>query len=264
MIVTLLTDFGTVDYYVGALKGAILSAQPSATLVDITHESPAHDVEAGAFTLLAAYEAFPPGTVHVAVVDPEVGSERRPLIVEAGGYFFVGPDNGLFSYVCERESEVCAFHLTERQYFRPNVSATFHGRDIFAPVAGALARGVAPRALGEEVSDFVRLEPLAPRMAADGTLEARVIHIDRFGNCVTNLTCRELPEEVIRRGVRLEVCGRAVSSFRRFFAEGVDAGDEIFAIWGSAGFLEFAARCASAAAILEARRGQPVTAKFRL
>src|SRR5687768_6300203 len=118
MLITLLTDFGTADYFVGAMKGAILSANREAQVVDITHEIPAHDIQAGAFTLLAAYESYPPGTIHLAVVDPGVGSARRPLLIQTLSYFFVGPDNGLFSYVCERERNVRAYQLTNRKYFR--------------------------------------------------------------------------------------------------------------------------------------------------
>jgi len=259
MIVTLLTDFGAGDYFVGAVKGVLLTICPGATIVDITHEIPAHDVEAGAFTLLAAYDSFPPGTIHVAVVDPGVGSSRRPLLVATADYFFVGPDNGLFSYILERESAPRVFHLTNQEYFRPSVSPTFHGRDIFAPVACALACGVAPENLGERIEDFVRLEPLAPLRQADGALQARIIHIDHFGNCVTTLTRRELPDEMIAGGVRLEVNGHAINSFRPYFAVADDSGaDDLFALWGSAGFLEIAADRASAAALLGAHTGQLV------
>jgi len=139
MIVTLLTDFGTTDYFVGAMKGALLSVCPDACIIDITHEVPAHDIEAGAFILFAAHEAFPPCTIHVAVVDPGVGSARRPILVVSGGHFFVGPDNGLFSYIYERAHTPQVFHLTNEKFFRPSRSTTFHGRDVFAPVAGALA-----------------------------------------------------------------------------------------------------------------------------
>ena len=168
MIITLLTDFGAADYFVGALKGAILSVNPQAQVVDITHEIAAHDIRAGAFTLLAAYEAFPPQTIHVAVVDPGVGSSRRPILVATREHFFVGPDNGLFSYICEREPEPRVYHLTEEKFFRPMVSATFHGRDIFAPVAGALSKGTPPASLGELITDYVRLAPLTP-MGRAGT-----------------------------------------------------------------------------------------------
>ena len=259
MLVTLLTDFGTRDYFVGAMKGALLSVNPRATIVDLTHEIPAHDVAAGALALVAAYATFPPQTVHVAVVDPGVGSARRPVAIATHDYFFVGPDNGLFSYACERERDVHAFHLTNADYFRPNVSSTFHGRDIFAPVAGALTNGVAPAQLGAEITDLARLPTLAPKRAADGSLTAAVIHIDRFGNCVTNITRAELSEaEIARGGVSLQVGAHQVRTFRRYFAEGDMGMREVFAIWGSAGFLEIAAARASAAHLLGIERGHPV------
>ncbi|HJR05899.1 MAG TPA: SAM-dependent chlorinase/fluorinase [Pyrinomonadaceae bacterium] len=259
-IVTLLTDFGAADYFVGALKGAILSVNPQAQIADITHEIPAHDIEAGAFTLLAAYDSFPSSTIHVAVVDPGVGSARRPLLVTAREHFFVGPDNGLFSYICERASgDVRVYQLTNENFFRTPVSNTFHGRDIFAPVAGALSKGVSPEELGEAVDDYVRLAQLAPVREPDGTWSAKVIHIDRFGNIITNITRRELACEEFARGARLDVGGRAINSFRKFYAEEIGAAAcELFAIWGSAGFLEIAADRASAASLLRAERGQMV------
>ena len=258
MIITLLTDFGAADYFVGALKGVILSANPRASIVDITHEIPPHDVRAGAFTLLAASGAFPAGTIHVAVVDPGVGSARRGLLVECGAQLFVGPDNGLFSYVCERAGSERVRHLTNRKFFRDDVSATFHGRDVFAPVAAALSVGVEPREFGEEIDDWVRLPPLAPRAGAGGAVEAEIIHVDRFGNCVTSLTRRELSEERIARGAALVVGDHTIRSFRRFYADAGGDAPEPFAIWGSAGFLEISALRASAAALLRARRGQIV------
>jgi S-adenosylmethionine hydrolase len=246
------------DYFVGAMKGALLSVSPGAQVVDLTHEVPPHDIAEGAFTLLAAYQTFPPQTVHVAVIDPGVGSARRPLLVVTDGYFFVGPDNGLFGYVCERESGVRAFRLTNEKYFRSTVSSTFHGRDIFAPVAGALLNGVPPAELGEQITNYVRLAPLTPAAAGDGTLDAAIIHIDRFGNCVTNITRAELSEEAVARGAHLQVGAHHVRSFRRFFSEGEFAPREIFAIWGSAGFLEIAATKDSAARLLGIKRGQTV------
>jgi len=260
MIVTLLTDFGTADYFVGAMKGAVLAANPRAQVVDITHDIPAHDVEAGAFTLAAAYETFPAGTVHVAVVDPGVGSPRRALAVEASGHFFVGPDNGLFGHVYERARGLRVFHLTNESYFRAAPSATFHGRDVFAPAAGALSRGVAPSELGREVEDFDRLPLARPRRLPDGSLEAAVIHVDRFGNLVTNLTPQDIPEAEAAAGrLRLLVGAREVRRFRRFYAEGGGDPAEPFAIWGSAGFLELSVNRGSAAHTLDARRGQKIT-----
>jgi S-adenosyl-L-methionine hydrolase (adenosine-forming) len=258
MLITLLTDFGTADYFVGAMKGALLSVNPEARIVDITHDIPPQDIRAGAFTLLAAYQSFPPATVHVAVVDPGVGSIRRPIVVAGGKQFFVGPDNGLFSYVYERERDVRVFHLTNGDYFSEHVSQTFHGRDVFAPVAAALSMGVPLEQLGEEITDYVRLPNLQPKLSAGKAIEAAIIHIDCFGNCITNLTPDYLTGAMIAAGASININGRRITSFRRFFAEATGAPGELFAIWGSAGFLEIAAYCASAAQLLGAQRGQTI------
>ena len=241
-VITLLTDFGTVDYFVGAVKGAILSVNPGAVIVDITHEIPPQDIETGAFTLLAAYQTFPAGTIHVAVVDPGVGSERRPLIVSANEQFFVGPDNGLFSYIYDREPSHRTFHVTTDRFFRPSVSSTFHGRDIFAPVAAALSNGVAPEELGRLIDDEVRLPSLE--------MPLRIIHIDRFGNCITNITRDLPPGEIV-------VKGKTISEIRQFYGEGDD--QSLFAIWGSAGFLEISVNGGSAAKVLGAARGDEIS-----
>jgi len=255
MIVTLLTDFGTRDYFVGALKGALLSVNPEAVIVDITHEVAPHDVEEAAFTLLAAYETFPAGTVHVAVVDPGVGSARRAIAVEGAGHLFVGPDNGVFGHVYERLGRFRVFHAVEEKFFRESVSTTFHGRDVFAPVAGALSRGTRAQELGPEVTDFVRLPFAAPFQRNASTLVAAVIHVDRFGNCVTNVAPRDLGGEASARGARLVAGGREIKSFRTFFADDSGAEGEPFAIWGSAGLLEIAVFKDSAARVLGLGRG---------
>jgi S-adenosylmethionine hydrolase len=238
------------------MKGVILSISPEARIVDITHEIPPQDIEAGAFTLMAVYRDFPPQTIHVAVVDPGVGSSRRPLLVAGGGQFFVGPDNGIFGYIYERETEASVFHLNRAEFFRSPVSTTFHGRDVFAAVAGALSNGARPDELGREIKDYVRLAPC--RRAEDGSLDAAIIHIDRFGNCVTNITRDLLTEEMIESGAQLLVGSCVVRTFRRFYAEASDAPAELFAIWGSAGMLEIVALNSSAAQKLGAQRGDPV------
>ncbi len=259
-IITLLTDFGMADYFVGAMKGAILSVNESARIIDITHQIPPHDVRAAAFTLSAAYQTFPANTIHVAVVDPGVGSARRPILVTAQEHSFIGPDNGLFGFVYESEAaNLRVFHLNREQYFRSDVSATFHGRDVFAPIAGWLAKGVPASELGDEIGDYVRQDRITPRSFADGHVEASIIHIDRFGNCVTNLTRRELTDERIARGVCLSVNEHRITSFRRVFVEEPSVRGELFALWGSAGFLEIAASCDSAARLLGVQRGQRLT-----
>jgi S-adenosyl-L-methionine hydrolase (adenosine-forming) len=259
-IVTLLTDFGTQDYFVGAMKGVILSANPTATIVDITHDVPPQNIHAAAFNLLAAYKDFPSGTIHLAVVDPGVGSNRRPILVECAEQMFVGPDNGLFSWICAREERFLARHLTNEKFFRHPKSATFHGRDVFAPVAAALSQRVTAEEFGPLIDDLIELESLTPRTNEAGTLEAAIIHIDRFGNCITNLTAEHVINDANRRP-RLVVNGHEITGFREFFSANIDADDTLFMISGSAGFVEIAAQNSSAASILKVKRGQSVLLK---
>ena len=185
-VIALLTDFGLQDPYVGAMKGAILAACPEATLVDVVHELPAHDVAAGALALDAAYPHFPGGTVFVAVVDPGVGSERRPLAVGAGRWLFVGPDNGLFTHVLEAHPSARVHLLANPLLFREPLSPVFHGRDLFGPAAGRLALGLPLDQAGPAVPDPVRLPPAHKQRLADGW-EGTVLRVDRFGNLTTNL-----------------------------------------------------------------------------
>jgi S-adenosylmethionine hydrolase len=241
------------------MKGVILSNNPVARIIDITHDLPAQDIEAAAFTLFAAHNAFPKGTIHVAVVDPGVGSNRRAILIKVAGQFFVGPDNGIFSYVCDG-AEPRVFHLNNPKYFRHPVSDTFNGRDIFAPVAAALSRGVAPKKLGAEVNEYVRLSSLQAEVSRDGVISARIIHVDHFGNCVTNITSNELTEKMIAGGFRLRINGQQVDALRRFFAEETRA-NKVFCVWGSAGFLEITAKNQSAAKLLQAKRGDSVVVK---
>jgi S-adenosylmethionine hydrolase len=259
MPVTLLTDFGASDYYVAAMKGVILGRNPQTPIVDITHEVPPQDVRTAAFVLFAVYDTFPRATVHTVVVDPGVGSPRRALIVAAAGQFFVGPDNGVFSYIYDCEPAARIFDIAGERLFREVVSTTFHGRDVFAPLAATLAGGADPTQLGERITDPVRLEPLRPTRSTDGSLCGRILHVDRFGNCVTNLTREDLPSEAMARGFCVTVRGHEVRSVRRYYAEPGPPG-ELFAIWGSAGFLEISADRASAAERLGVRADDPVTA----
>ena len=244
-MISLLTDFGTADYFVGAVKGAILSVNPQAVIADITHEIAPQDIETGAFTLLACYKTFPRGTVHMAVVDPGVGSTRRPIVVSANEQFFVGPDNGIFSYIYDREPSHRTFHATEEKYFLPSPSSTFHGRDIFAPVAAALSNGVTPEEIGPEIEDEVHLPDLLEPI--------RIIHTDRFGNCITNITRDLLKSD---KGASLLINGETIRDFRNFYGE--DSSTSPFAIWGSAGFLEISVNGGSAAKELRVKRGDKI------
>lgn len=254
-IITLTTDFGTQDGYVAAMKGVILGICPEATLVDISHEIPPQDIRAGAFVLAGAAPYFPAGTIHLAVVDPGVGSDRRPVVVQTARALYVGPDNGLFDRCLRAEGWVGAFELANAAFRRPEVSCTFHGRDVFAPAAAHLARGLDPRDLGPPVRDLVGLEIPDPIDRGD-SVEGLVVHVDRFGNLITNLEPRHLPAEPI---VRIE--GRAVGGIVRAYADAPPGAP--LAIWGSAGTLEISVRDGSACERFGVGRGARVVVSTR-
>src|SRR5262245_42062370 len=185
-IVALLTDFGTKDHYTGALKGVVLSVCPDATLVDIGHDIPAHDVVAGALELAACYRYFPIGTIFLVVVDPGVGSSRRGIAADIGDYRFVAPDNGVLSAVFRESPPKKVVELTERKYSRPTVSRTFQGRDRFAPAAGFLAKGVALVSLGKTITTYQSIDMPRPAVTA-AELTGEIVRVDRFGNLISNI-----------------------------------------------------------------------------
>jgi len=248
MVIALITDFGTRDHFVAAMKGTILSINPSAVIVDITHEIDPQNRREAAFTLAACYRDFPTATVFVAVVDPGVGSDRRGIAVEGGGYYFVGPDNGVLSPALKHESKVV--ELNRPEYFSERVSNTFHGRDIFAPVAAYISKGMWLEEFGPTIYDPVHLEHSKPQKSGD-SLTGEIIHIDRFGNLITNLTRDDLPEKfTIRLG------NQVIGNHCRSYSE---AGrGEIITIMGSSEYLEIAANLASAEQLTNAKVGQPV------
>jgi S-adenosyl-L-methionine hydrolase (adenosine-forming) len=247
-IITLTTDFGQDDPFVGTMKGAILSVNPNVWIVDITHGVPAHDVLAGAMTLQSSYSYFPKGTIHLTVVDPGVGSSRRPLLVITDQYAFVGPDNGILARAIDSQQNVRVFHLTEQEYFLKPVSQTFHGRDIFAPVAAWLSRGKSPEVFGPTVDDWVRLDWPIPRRVGT-SLFGSVLRVDRFGNLITNISPEDLacPPNTTQ-AIEIGIGGRIIRRICRSYAEAAD--DEPFMIIGSAGLLEISVCQASAAALL--------------
>ena len=259
-VVALLTDFGTRDHYVGAVKGAILAVCPDAVIVDVTHEIAPHDVAEGAFALAAAYRAFPRGATFVAVVDPGVGTARRGIAFEAGGYRFVGPDNGLFTLVLADHPEAIAREITSASFFRSEVSATFHARDVFGPVAGHLAGGMPLDRLGPPLDAPAKL-PFRPiQQEGVGVWEAEVVHVDRFGNLTTNMTRADLDDILAsakggHRGIVVDAQGLALPLVRTY---GDVPEGEACALLGSSDRLEIAVHRGSAALRLGAGRGARV------
>ena len=275
-IITLTTDFGTRDSYVGAMKGVILGIDPDATVVDISHEIPPQDVAHGTFVLGSVHRSFPPDSIHVAVVDPGVGTPRKALAVVTGSDIFVGPDNGLLTYVLQSFQDrsgskpftsadagllqpvtgpapdgCSAYELTRSEYWMQPVSDTFHGRDVFAPVAAHLSLGVPPVKLGDPVHELVWLNLPRPAVAG-GTIEGRIIHVDRYGNLVSNIAGSDLPPNA---DVAVEIGGRALRGISRSFAEG--SGD-LVAIVGSHSYLEIARPNGDAARFLRAGVGDEI------
>lgn len=254
-IITLTTDFGYADGYVGALKGVILSIAPQVTIVDITHGIAPQAIAQAAFVLQQAVPHFPADTIHVAVVDPGVGSARRPLAVRTAHATFVGPDNGLFTPFITAATRAQIIHLTAARYWRPRPSITFHGRDIFAPVAAHLAVGVPLAELGVPVDDPVRFVEAAPSRMAGGALHATVIHVDHFGNLITNL-----PGDWLGQGQwAIEVHGETVPAISPTYA--AVARGMLVAYVGSGGTLEVAVRDGHAAQVLAVNRGDSVLAR---
>jgi len=257
-IVALLSDFGTRDHYAGTMKGVILGICPEVTLVDITHDVPAHDVLSGALQLAGSFKYFPAGTVFLAVVDPGVGSSRRGLAAEAGDYKFVGPDNGVLSGVFREVPPRRLVELTERRFARPTVSRTFEGRDRFAPAAAWLAKGIQLTALGRTIPDCVRLE-IPSAEVTESSIRGAVLLVDRFGNLVTNIERRAF-ERFASAGAVEIIAGEArVPRLVGTYAE-IGAG-EVCALFGSTDHLELAAHAASAAEQLALDRGSVVTVR---
>jgi hypothetical protein len=234
-IVTLTTDFGWRDFYVAAMKGVVLSIHPEALLVDVSHDVPPGDLGEAARTLAQAAPCFPPGTVHAAVVDPGVGTDRRPLAAEAGGQLFVGPDNGLLWPLVAQDPRRRVVHLTEPRFFRRTVSRTFHGRDLFAPVAAHLASGRDPDELGTRIDDPIRFEEEPPR-EENGALVGEVTRVDRFGNLVTNISRDRLDRFLEGREPRTGAGGLEVRGVQGCYGD--VAPGEALALIGSTGCLE--------------------------
>ncbi|MBV9339398.1 MAG: SAM-dependent chlorinase/fluorinase [Acidobacteria bacterium] len=257
-IITLTTDFGLNDHFVGTMKGVILAIIPEAEVVDICHSVQAFDILDGALAVNQSYHYFPAGTVHLVVVDPGVGTARRPILASSQEYNFVAPDNGVLSLMYAREARLQVRHITAEHYFLQPVSNTFHGRDIFAPVAAYLAKGVDQAKFGEVISDYVRFNAPKPKAIDAGTLRGVVLRADRFGNLITNFTPEDVPALFAAHppAFKILVGKREVTSIRTSYADG--GVGELFAILGSMGYLEIAANRTAAAQLVGSGKGTEV------
>jgi S-adenosylmethionine hydrolase len=256
-IITLTTDYGTNDHLVGTLKGVILKICPEANLVDITHNVTPYDLLDGTLAIGSAYSYFPARTIHVVVVDPGVGTERRPLLVTGENQYFVAPDNGVLSLVYEREESILVRHANVEHYYLQPVSKTFHGRDVFAPLAAWLAKGSQAAAMGEEITDYKKFAMPRPK-PAEGSSKGVVLRVDSFGNLITNFRPEDLPPAAIESGsINLQVGSQAVTRLVDTFAKGNPG--EAFAYIGSNGFVEIGVNRGNASKALGASRGVQVT-----
>ncbi|MGA2002606.1 MAG: SAM-dependent chlorinase/fluorinase [Terriglobales bacterium] len=258
-IITFTTDFGLNDHFVGAMKGVMLETAPDAQIIDISHAVQPFDILDGALTISQAYSYFPSGTVHLVVVDPGVGTARRPIILTGDRHLFVAPDNGVLSLIYDREERLSVRHVTAEHYFLQPRSNTFHGRDIFSPVAAYLAKGVDPDRFGEEVTDYVRFAAPRPKPVDERTLRGTILKVDRFGNLITNIAPKDLPAlfEVTPRAFKITLGKGQVTRICANYAEG--APGEAFGILGSMGFLEIATNRGSAFQVLGAGKGSEVS-----
>lgn len=258
-IITLTTDFGLNDHFVGTVKAVILNIVPEAEIVDICHAVQAFDVLDGALTIAQSYAYFPAGSVHLVVVDPGVGSARRPILATGEQHHFIAPDNGVLSLVYGREERLHVRHIEAEHYYLQPVSNTFHARDIFAPVAAYLAKGVDPAKFGDEITDFIRFNAPRPKPVDQSTLRGVVLKVDRFGNLITNITQQDVPALFSAEPppFKLVVGKREITELHTSYAEG--APNEIFALVSSMGYLEIAANRGAASQILSVNKGGEVT-----
>ena len=261
-IVTLITDFGEADHFVGAMKGVILGINPDVTLVDISHAISSHDIFDAAYTLAQSYRFFPPDTIHMIVVDPGVGSTRRAIVARAAGQKFVAPDNGVLSLVYDREEDPLVYQITAEHYFLNPVSNTFHGRDIFAPVTGWLSKGIELDKLGGPITDYVKFVAPRIRTAGGGLLVGVALKIDNFGNIITNLTSADIPQLFTDNAppFKIMINQREISRLDSSYSAGKPG--ELLAVVGSSGYVEICTNRGSAAKLLNANRGTEVAIKL--
>jgi len=249
-MITLTTDFGLKDPYVAEMKAVILGICPNAVIIDITHEIEKFNIRMGAYVLASAAPYFPDGSIHVAVVDPGVGTRRRPIVIQTKQSFFVGPDNGLLVLAAEKQGILRIHELTNPRFMLPKVSNTFHGRDIFAPVAAGLSLGISPFEFGEKINSLHLLPIAKPSIDPDGNVVGQVYHIDRFGNLITNIKSNNLHG----KNITIEIAGRRIQGMSDYYEQE----EGIMAVVGSSGYLEICLRDGSACDLLDSVVGDEV------
>ncbi|MBX7148285.1 SAM-dependent chlorinase/fluorinase [bacterium] len=254
-LVTLTSDFGTQDAYVGSLHGAVYSTYPKAVIADISHHIASYNIADGAFVLGVATRTYPQGTVHVGVVDPGVGSSRKPIIVEADGHFFVGPDNGLFSLVYLQSKKVTVYEITNKKYFPRALSSTFHGRDLFCPVAAHLAKGVKPSRIGTKIKKPVVLD-LYQNQISKQKVSGRIVYIDKFGNCMTSIP-KAAAIALLKKKFTVTVKNKKFSILHQTYSQ-VPVGKPVM-VFSSHGLLEMARFKANLATLWKLKVGDKVT-----
>jgi len=258
-LVTLTTDFGLNDHFVGAMKGVILSINPQAQIVDICNAVNSFDVLDGALSIAQAASYFPSDTLHVVIVDPGVGSQRRPILVTNEKHVFLAPDNGVLSLVYERSERLSVRHVTAEHYFLQPVSQTFHGRDVFAACAGWLSKGVETSKFGDEITDYIRFAAPKPKPIDEKSFKGVVLKTDKFGNLITNITPKDIPQlfEEAPPAFKLVIGKAEVTKIKNAYAQAIPG--ELFGILGSMGYLEISANRAAASRVAGADRGSDVT-----
>jgi hypothetical protein len=240
------------------MKGVILDINPEVQIVDLCHQVAAYDIFEAAYALAQSYKFFPHGAIHLIVVDPGVGTVRRPLVAGTGQYKFVAPDNGVLSLIFDREPSIEVRHITADHYFLNPVSNTFHGRDIFAPVAGWLSRGIEPDRFGERITDHTRFHTPKPRRVSESLVKGVILKVDKFGNLITNITPEDVPELFSEAppSFKLVIGHQEITRLNLAYSMGNPS--ELFAIVGSSGLIEVCINRGSAAGILDAKRGTEV------
>ncbi|MCX7918605.1 MAG: SAM-dependent chlorinase/fluorinase [bacterium] len=259
-IITLTTDFGTTDTYVSVMKGVILSINPQVTIVDITHAISPQNIQEAAFIFHTAYRYFPKGTIHIFVVDPGVGSERKALLVQTESYYFLAPDNGVLSYVFQHEKIKYVIHLETRKYFRHPISSTFHGRDIFAPVAAHLSLGIPPTKFGPEAETLIKFSIPEPGMI-DNRIYAHILHIDHFGNIISDISKEFWNKTIAKKKFVILIGKKKIMQIKQTYAEGKSG--ELIAYFGSSGYLEIALVNGNAKSQLNLRKETPILIDFK-